>query len=90
MSEERINKIRESLEQVHDWPGIYMFKFILPTKSDKHEELFNVFPEDVVITRKLSRNEKYTSFTIKEVILNSQEVLNRYAAAYKIDGIVAL
>lgn len=90
MEEERINKIKISLEQVHQWPSVYIFKFIIPTLSESKEELLNIFPENVEITTKKSRNGKYTSYTIKELILNSEEVLERYIAASKIEGIVSL
>ena len=90
MEEEKLKKLKESLDHNHKWPSLYMFKFIVPTISSKFEELAKVFPNDIDLVTKLSKNGKYTSVTIKEVMLSSDEVLLRYSEVRKIEGVMAL
>ncbi len=90
MDEERLDKIKSSLDDVYDWPSLYMFKFIVPTISGKYESLMELFPKEVDTYTKMSKEGKYTSITIKEVLMSSDDVLNRYKAVKKIGGIIAL
>ena len=90
MDEERLDKIKSSLDDVYDWPSLYMFKFIVPTISGKYESLMELFPKEVDTYTKMSKEGKYTSITIKEVLMSSDDVLNRYKAVQKIGGIIAL
>jgi len=90
MDEERLKKIKASLDDVHEWPSVYMFKFIVPSDSDKFDQVVSLFSKDIELFTRKSRNGKYTSLTIQEVILNSDEVIARYKAASLIEGVVAL
>jgi len=88
--EDRQKKFKDSLDEVYDWPSVYVFKFIMPTVPNRRGELLSLFSENVELSTKVSKNAKYTSLTIKEVILNSDEVLLRYEGASKIEGVLAL
>lgn len=88
--EERIRKIKQSLNEVHQWPSIYVFKFIFENSMDKRNEVLNIFSEDVEVGVKYSREGNYVSLTIKEVIYKSEDVLDRYLQASKVDGVIAL
>ena len=90
MNEEQKERIRESLNHVHTWPGVYMFKFIIPTVSYAFEELTKIFPEDTDIVTKQSKSGKFTSVTIKEVLMNADQVFDRYLEVSKIEGVIAL
>jgi hypothetical protein len=43
MDEEHINRLRERLNEIHRWPSIYMFKFILPTDEERITQLKVIF-----------------------------------------------
>lgn len=88
--EERIRKIKASLSEVHQWPSIYIFKFIFENSMDKRNEVLSIFSEDVEVGVKYSREGNYVSLTIKEVIYKSEDVLDRYLQASKVDGVIAL
>lgn len=88
--EERIKKIKESLREVHQWPSVYIFKFIFENSMEKREEVLSIFSEDVEVGVKYSREGNYVSLTIKEVIYKSQDVLDRYLEASKVEGVIAL
>ena len=90
MDENHINNLKDSLDRTHEWPSVYVFKFIMPTVPDNREVLLSFFTVDVEISSNISKNAKYTSITIKEVIFKSEEVLKRYAGANKIEGLIAL
>jgi len=90
MNDEQKERIRQSLNHVHTWPGVYMFKFIVPTVSGAFEDLVKVFPKDVDLISKQSKSGKFTSITIKEVLMNSEQVFNRYEEVSKIEGVIAL
>ena len=90
MDAERKEKIRQSLNHVHDWPSLYMFKFIVPTISDKFEALTKVFPGEIDLITKQSSNGKYTSVTIKIVVIDADEVFRIHKEVSLIEGIISL
>jgi putative lipoic acid-binding regulatory protein len=64
-----------------------MFKFVVP--SNKVEE-FQVLFDQESMQSKESKGGNYLSFTIKKMISSSQEVVEIYLKAKKIEGIIAL
>jgi len=78
---------KEKLDDEHNWPTTYMFKFVVP--SNKFSELKAIFPKEP-LNVKSSKNGKYTSFTIKKYINSSDEVIEIYLKARKIEGLIAL
>lgn len=90
MTEEEKKKLKESLDHAHKWPSLYMFKFIVPTVSDKYEQLVALFPENADVLTKQSSSGKFTSITIKEVMMNADDVISRHEKASKIEGVISL
>lgn len=82
-----IESFQSKLESEHDFPGMYMFKFIVP--SQKKEEVLEVLPEGDLSFKPSSKNT-YVSITLKAQMQTSDEVLFVYKEAHKIEGIVAL
>ncbi len=78
--------LRERLQKM-DWPEVFMFKFIVT--PEKVEEVKKIFGPAEIKTRK-SRNGNYVSVTGKEMILDSETVIDRYKEAAKIEGLIAL
>jgi putative lipoic acid-binding regulatory protein len=78
---------KQKLDQEHQWPTIYMFKFVVP--SGKVEEFHSVFDTESLQSKK-SKGGNYASFTIKKMMSSSQEVVDVYLKAKKIEGIIAL
>jgi len=85
-----IQKAKDSLNQHYDWPCVYRFKFILPTLPNREKELIDLFSVDVEVNTKTSKNAKYRSFTINAVMLSADEVLEKYAKANEIEGLISL
>ena len=78
---------KDKLDQEHSWPGIYLFKFVVP--KDKKEALIAEFPEES-FTEKQSKSGNYISFSLKKTMQSSDEVVEIYIRARKIEGLIAL
>jgi putative lipoic acid-binding regulatory protein len=92
MSEDkaRLDKLRVQLNEFHQWPSIYMFKFVIPTDEKKIIQLHTLFGESAEIRSKLSGKGNYTSMTIRSMMLNADAVFDKYIEASKIEGIISL
>ncbi len=92
MSEDkaRLDKLRAQLNEFHQWPSIYMFKFVIPTDEQKIVQLNTIFGESAEIRSKLSAKGNYTSMTIRAMMLNADMVFDKYREASKIEGIISL
>ena len=90
MDSDDIQKAKDNLNQHYDWPCVYTFKFILPTVPNREKELISMFSVDVDVKTKISKNAKYRSFTINAVMLSADEVLEKYANASEIEGLISL
>ncbi|HLV53015.1 MAG TPA: DUF493 family protein [Cryomorphaceae bacterium] len=91
MTESDFDRIRKSLDAYHDWPSVYMFKFIVPSDHRKIalvEALFN--SKTAEIRSKQSAKGNYTSITVREVMTGADAVMNRYREASEIEGLIAL
>lgn len=87
MEKQWADSFREKLDQHYRWPALYIFKFIVP--SGKEPEVRNLFPLHPV-TEKLSANGKYTSVTFELTMSSSDDVIEVYVRASKIEGLIAL
>jgi len=78
---------KEKLENNHSFPGKYTFKFIVkPEWKNEVEKL--VAGAEVLL--KPSSGNKYVSITLNANMNSSEEVINVYKEAKKIEGIIAL
>ena len=75
------------LDQEHQWPTWYMFKFIAP--RGKEQQLVALFP-DGKASVKASSKGNYRSVTSKIMISSAEEVLDIYQKAREIEGVIAL
>jgi putative lipoic acid-binding regulatory protein len=78
---------KEKLDLEHQWPSIYMFKFIVP--KDLKSAIPKMFPDEKISTRE-SKEGNYISYTIEKMMNSSDEVISIYEEAHKIEGIIAL
>lgn len=82
-----IESFREKLESEHTFPGLYLFKFIVPL--ERKDEVLKILPRGEVSMKESSR-ATYVSITLKAQVIESQQVIDIYSRAYQIEGIVAL
>lgn len=87
---DRYENLRKELNKIDSWPMLYMFKFIIPTDNQKRALVESKFSNNSVINTKESSNGKYTSITIREVMLDAESIINKYKELEGIEGIIAL
>lgn len=90
LSNEAKDKLRSALEKVHEWPSVYMYKFIFEPEKERLDRVLALFPPESEILRKYSSTGKYLSITVKEVMLNAEDVVARYDSASEIPGVITL
>ncbi len=81
--------LKEKLERVEQFPGVYNFKFIITGGLDKIEDLRAILPNDEFIEQ-ASKTGKYVSITVKKQVQNADEVIAVYKQAGNIKGIMIL
>ncbi|QDW25777.1 DUF493 family protein [Pedobacter sp. KBS0701] len=81
--------LKEKLETVEKFPGVYNFKFIITGGLDKIEDLRAILPKDEFIEQ-ASKTGKYVSITVKKTMQNADEVIAVYKQAANIKGIMIL
>lgn len=85
------DKLRVQLEQNYTWPTLYMFKFIVPAENDTIARVHNLFHAgQAEVSQRPSANGKFISITAVEMMLTVESVLERYAEAEGIPGLISL
>ncbi len=90
LSEEAKTRLRESLDKVHNWPSLYMFKFIFEPDRGRLDAVLALFPPESEVLRKYSAGGKYMSLTVREVMMSAEDVIARYDRAAGIPGVITL
>ncbi|MGB0165266.1 MAG: DUF493 family protein [Luteibaculum sp.] len=90
MTQEQEAKLRDQLDQLHDFPDVYLFKFIIPTDDDKKNLVLSKFSKNAEIKIKSSRKGNYESISIKEVMMSIDAVIDRYKSLGQIEGLISL
>lgn len=89
--EEFYKNLKEKLDNTSDFPTDYMYKFIVPAEENRVEEVKNIFDNGgAVINTKKSKTGKYTSVSIVLKVASSDQVINYYKEAEKVEGIISL
>jgi uncharacterized protein len=90
LNDETKDRLRQRLNDVHDWPSVYMFKFIFEPQAERLDSVVALFPAEVEMLRKYSAGGKYLSLTVREVMMSAEEVVDRYNKASEIQGVIIL
>ena len=90
-SSEFYASLKEQLEQSNTWPSTYLYKFIVPTATNKIDLINKVFDNTgAVIESKQSKIGKYTSISITVHMKNPDAVIAKYQEVGKIEGVISL
>jgi uncharacterized protein len=87
--EKGLEQLRVQLEKT-EWPSVYMFKFIFESNNRTFALVRQLFTDEARFFDKPSAKGKYVSVTVKELMLSSEEVIERYRKALEIEGVMAL
>jgi len=90
MTSQNFDALREQLRANILWPSVYMFKFIAPSDNRVFALLHDLFPDHAEFSNKSSKQGKYVSITVKELMLSADEVIDRYQKASAIEGVIVL
>ena len=90
LSGETKQRLKERLDQVHEWPSVYMYKFIFEPDQARLDSVLALFPPESEVLRKYSTGGKYLSLTFREVMMNADDVVERYDKASEIQGVIVL
>jgi putative lipoic acid-binding regulatory protein len=90
-SDEFYRRLREELIKSSDWPGTYLFKFIIPSDSEKIDQIGAIFDNTgAVIESKKSKTGKYTSLSITVHLESPDHVIEKYIEVGKVEGVISL
>ena len=82
--------LREKLDDLTEFPSVYMFKFIIPADNHKLALVEALFGDTAIITTRQSKTNKFISITAKEMMISSDQIINIHKAAEKVEGIIQL
>lgn len=83
--------LKEKLENNHDFPEDYLFKFIITSNQEKLTEIYRVFDGmKHTIGSRDSKNGKYTSLSINAFVMDAQQVVDIYQKVGKVEGVMML
>lgn len=84
-------RLREELLNSTIWPSDYLYKFIVPTDTEKIARIQEVFDNTgAVIESRQSRKGKYTSISITVHLQDPDAVIEKYKAVGQIEGVISL
>jgi putative lipoic acid-binding regulatory protein len=90
-TKEFYERLKKELDLHTKWPGLYLYKFIVPTDKQKILSIQNAFNSmGAVIKTKKSKNGKFTSISIDVMMKDSQEIINKYIEVSTVEGIISL
>lgn len=88
MDEKAFSTLKAKLDEVHVWPCLYVFKFIV--KTEQALEIEALFPRNTPLERRGSKAGKYVGITAQVLMDTSAAVISVYQEALKINGCIAL
>lgn len=89
--EDFYESLKEKLEDNHDFPEDYLFKFIIPTDEAKLTEIYKVFDGiKFTLGNRESKNGKYTACNINAFVLDADQVIKIYKEVAKIEEVILL
>jgi len=83
------NRLKELLDK-ENYPLVYLFKFIIKNDPDKIVDIKRCFDETAEFETNPSRNGNYISVSIKQMMMSSDDILNRYERVSKIKNVIVL
>ena len=85
------DELRKKLEEsITSFPYIYMFKFIIKADNKTMALVEVIFDDDADIIQKQSTKGNFISITVKQVVMNVDEIIGIYEKAAEIEGVMSL
>ena len=91
MANTTFDELRKKLEEsITSFPYVYMFKFIIKSDNKTMALVEVIFDNDADIIQKQSAKGNYISITVKQVVMNVDEIISIYEKAAAIEGVMSL
>lgn len=90
MAEFDYEGLKKKLDEMGEFPQVYLFKFIVPSDNRSIALVEALFDDQAQVSLRASKTGKYTSLSAKELMLSSEAVIERYKKANQIEGLMAL
>ena len=85
------DELRKKLEEsIKSFPYVYMFKFIIKADNKTMALVEVIFDNDAEIIQKQSSKGNFISITVKQVVMNVNEIIAIYEKAAEIEGVMSL
>lgn len=85
------DRFYQQLLESSSWPGVYVFKFIIPSSETNKSTLLKLFENDkVTVNVRSSSNGKYTSISIAGKFGSPEIIIKKHKQAAKIPNIIQL
>jgi len=89
--EDFYRSLKEKLEEQHNFPEEYLFKFIVISDAEKVTEILRVFDNlKYTLSNKESSTGRYTSVSIDCFVLDADQVISIYKKVAEIEGVMML
>lgn len=90
-AEEFYISLKAKLEENHNFPEDYLYKFIFPNDNLKLTELYQIFDKiKYTISTRESKNGKYISASILAFVIDADQVIDLYKKVAEIEGVIML
>ena len=85
------DRFHQQLLESNTWPGVYVFKFIIPSSDSDKMTLLDLFENDKVeVNVRASSKGKYTSISIAGKFGSPDIIIQKHKQASKIPNIIQL
>lgn len=89
--EEFYTSLKLKLEENHNFPEDYVFKFIIPSNQEKITEILRLYDGmKYTLSNRDSKNGKYTSLTINAFVMDADQVIDLYKKVAEVEGVMML
>ncbi|MFA5557755.1 MAG: DUF493 family protein [Flavobacteriaceae bacterium] len=90
-TQEFYKRLKVELTNTSLWPTEYLYKFVVPTDTEKIKRVENIFDNmGAVIKTNHSKTGKYTSISINVKMKNPDAVIEKYIEVSEIEGIISI
>jgi hypothetical protein len=90
MEHHQLEKLRLQLLNNKQWPLNYMFKFIVPNREGKVDQVVQLLPTSGKTSFRHTPNLQYVSVTCVTMMSTADEIITVTARINQIEGVIAL
>jgi putative lipoic acid-binding regulatory protein len=90
-TKEFYDRLKGELEKDKTWPGVYLYKFIVPGNPENIARIEEAFDKtDADIQLRNSSKGSFTSVSVKVTMPSAQAIVDKYIELSTIEGLLSL